>query len=468
MLGEARRKGPNPRRHEETGVRVAHAVQVQDMGQDVGMTSRGRMLPPSWPLWPFPLLLCLWLLGMNYLIWPLIGCAIVVGLVMRREVRVPRGFGIWMLFLGWLVISGTQLSGVDRAFSYLYRFSMYFSATALFLYVYNSSRRELPSRTIVNFVALGWCMVTLGGLIGLAAKGLSLHSPLELVLPKGLLDIGLVRDMVTPTFAKEQAFVGLGLHRTQAPFPYPNAWGSNFVLLTPFALWSLFRMARRQWRPWLLLLLALSIVPLFFSLDRGAWLALVLAAVYAACRLMLSLDVRAIRWFAAAGAVLAFVVLFTPMGQILVGRVDHGYSDEGRVGRNIVAVELAQDRPLLGYGAPQSSEYNPGNAAVGTHGQLWLVLVSQGFPGVVFYMGWLVWLLFRSGRRLRSVDDFRFWPHLVFFCAIVMTPYYELLPLQLHTIMIAAALVLRDGWARPASAEPVPEQVEIPAEVVGR
>jgi hypothetical protein len=291
---------------------------------------------------------------------------------------------------------------------------------------------------------------------------------MEIVLPNALVQLPLVRDMVSPSFAKEAAFVGLGIHRTQAPFPYPNAWGSNFVLLTPFALWSFLVTCRRRWRPALGFLLIFSIVPFFFSLDRGAWLALALGLLYGGLRLALAFDVRTIKWFALGAVVLALLLVFTPLKDVLVTRVDKNYSDQGRIGRNLVAIELAQQSPLLGYGAPQSAEDNPANAAVGTHGQLWLVMVSNGIPALLCYMGWLFYLLVRSGRRLKTARDIRFWPHLTILMAIIMSPYYELLPLQIHTMMVAAAIILRDGlpvrrpgWiaSTPEFGRPVPEGV---------
>ena len=404
-----------------------------------------RLLPVWWPLAPFPGLLVLWLMGLNYLIWPVIGLSLLIGLFVRGDVRVPQRFGIWMVFLGLVLISATQLTATDRAMSYGYRFSMYFSATMLLLYIYNTPRSQLPVRTIVNLLAIGWCMVVLGGLLGLVAPKVELTSPMELMLPTNIIEIPLVRDMVSPAFAKQAAFVGLGIHRTQAPFPYPNAWGSNFVLLTPFALWSFLSTCRRGWRPVLGGLLLFSIVPFFFSLDRGAWLALALGLLYGGLRLAFAFDVRTIKWFALGAVVLALLLVFTPLMNVLITRLNRNYSDQGRIGRNLVALELAQQSPLLGYGAPQAAEDNPANAAVGTHGQLWLVMVSNGIPALLMYMGWLFYLLVRSGRRLRTARDVRFWPHLTILMAIIMSPYYELMPLQLHTMMVAAAIIMRDG-----------------------
>jgi capsular polysaccharide biosynthesis protein len=416
-------------------------------------TARSR-LPASWPLWPYPAIGLLWLLGLSYLIWPAIGLFLAIGLIVRGNLQVPRRFGIWLLFLAWVGLSLTQVEGADRAMAWGYRAAMYLAATALFLYLYNVSRGSLRTSTAVNLLAIGWVSIVVIGFLGTLMPGISLKSPMHLILPGGITDIPLVRDMISPAFAKQNAFGGLGIHRTQAPFPYPNAWGSNFVLLTPFALWAFTTTARPRWRMWLAAVIALSVAPLILSLDRGAWLALALGAAYGAIRLAAGRDVRILKWGVVGIGVIMLLLLLTPLGSIITGRLERNYSDEGRIGRNLIAVDLVMEAPLLGYGAPQSSDDNPANASVGTHGQLWLVLVSQGFPGGLLYLGWLGFLLWRTGRRLRSASDPRFWPHLTFFMALVMLPYYEMLPLQIFTLMIAAALVLRAGWdgrARPGA-----------------
>lgn len=406
-------------------------------------------LPAGWPLFvPFGGLLVLWLLGLTYFIWPSLGMLMLVALSLRHDVRVPPRFGIWLLFLAWALVSATQLESPDRALAFGWRMSMYLSATLLFLYVYNSTRESLPTRTVVNIVALGWVMVVVGGLLGIAAPRVSLHSAVELVLPENLLQIDLLRDMVTPALAKDKAFAALPIYRTQAPFPYPNAWGSNFVLLTPFAIWAARDFVRSRWRHVLYALIVASVVPFFFSLNRGAWLALAVGLAYAALRLLLLRDLRAIRLFVGGAVLLAVLLLLTPLKEIVAVRLDSGYSDEGRLGRTAAAVQLIQESPVFGYGSPVQSDLNPANAAVGTHGQLWLVLVSHGLPGAALFLGWLLHLLFRHGKRLRGASDALFWPHVVILMALLMSPYYELLPMQMHTIMIAAALVCRESLAR--------------------
>jgi hypothetical protein len=93
----------------------------------------------SYPLW--------WALGAGYFVWPLLTFPLLVSLLMRGRIRLPPAFGLWLLFVGWMLVSATQLE--QMSFAYVWRALMYLSATVLFVYLYNSDRHELPTRTIV-------------------------------------------------------------------------------------------------------------------------------------------------------------------------------------------------------------------------------------------------------------------------------------------------------------------------------
>jgi O-antigen ligase len=89
-----------------------------------------------------------------------------------------------------------------------------------------------------------------------------------------------------------------------------------------------------------------------------------------------------------------------------------------------------------------------GNLSAGTHGQLWTILVSQGIPGLVFFVGWLLWALWKASRRLPPGHPgdpaVRFWCEVAIFVAIIQMPYYDLLPWGLPIAMTAAALAWRE------------------------
>src|SRR5215210_7659332 len=105
-----------------------------------------RSLPFGWqvsllflgvPLW--------WALGVTAFIWPVLVFPLFIALTMRHRLEFPKGFGLWILFLGWVMLSMTQLHEGDRWAAALYRASIYVSATVLFLYIFTSSEKILPT-----------------------------------------------------------------------------------------------------------------------------------------------------------------------------------------------------------------------------------------------------------------------------------------------------------------------------------
>jgi hypothetical protein len=421
-----------------------------------------------WPLYALFVLLPLWwALGISAFIWPLMAVPMLFGLLIgQRDVRWPRGFGLWMLFLGWMLLSGTRVTDVDRLTSFLYRGSLYAAATVLFLYVFNLPSSSVPARTIVRALSVCWLMVVAGGYLALVLPGVEFRSLAERVLP-GLANHSLAA-VVHPRFAQVSRVLGYQVGRPTAPFAYPNAWGANFALLTPFVVMS-WRLDRSK--SWLLLTrggMAASVVPLVMSLDRGAWLSLSLAVLYAAG--WLALKGRARPLMGGLALIVAAAALFAlpPIRKVIEDRLAHGHSDAGRASLYTEATQRALDSPILGYGAPVASVTQPLKGSgitrpdVGTHGQLWLVLVSHGIPGMLAFVGWYLLLLVNTRR---GQGDVPFWCHVVILLSFLQLPFYEQLPSQLQIVMVAGALALRE--MRPsASPLAVPGSVR-PASVPG-
>jgi O-antigen ligase len=98
--------------------------------------------------------------------------------------------------------------------------------------------------------------------------------------------------------------------------------------------------------------------------------------------------------------------------------------------------------PIFGYGAPLPSEDDPSaNHNVGTHGQIWLVMFSQGIPGLVLYLGWFGVAFWRT-RRARDPQEL--WTHTLILIAVAMMPVYGILGTGLLVLMSAIAVTLRD------------------------
>jgi hypothetical protein len=401
-------------------------------------------LPPGWPIYALFLAFPLWwVLGLGSFVWPVLAMPMLLALLRRGDIRMPRGFGWWLLFLGWLVVSGTQLGDAGRLGAYLYRGSAYFSATVLFLYLYNMPKEALPSKKVVVTLTLFWLFVVFGGYLGTLMPNGSFSTLAEKIIPSGFGDTSL-QNWLHPTFANRgeaSRILGYSIGRPAAPFAYTNMWGSNFALLVPFVIMS-WGLVRKRW--WTLLTmgaLAASVVPVVSSLNRGLWLSLGLGLLLAGVLFAVKGRTKPL------GAVLSVIVvmgalsLLPPIHRIIVDRLEHGHSNVGREQLYSEAIERVQERPILGFGAPVESQIDPSKPSVGTHGQLWLLLVSTGIPGTIFFLAWFGMALWRS--RNGSIDVAQ-WCNVVILIALIQVVFYEQLPAQLHITMIAAALALRE------------------------
>lgn len=409
------------------------------------LATRRRLLSPGWPVYFFFVSLPIaWLFGLANIVLPLYGVLMLLGLLLRHSVRVPPRFGIWLLFLTWVAASAIEIDSGSRAVAYAYRGSLYLTATVLLVYIFSSPERAVPTRLVVKALTIYWAVAVIGGLLGVAFANVTLpsfaHFVFSRVLPPSLTEVGFFHDITTPGFAEVQRILGFPVGRPKTFFNYTNEWGSTVVLLTPFAIIAM-GMFGRFWRRVIEALLLLSLIPLVFSLNRAAWIALIVLVAYAAVRFAAAGDYRAVRAILAIVAVTVVVTLATPLGGLIVSRLHHGHSDEGRQTRDLAAVGLVQHSPVFGYGAPQPTSDDPTAPAVGTHGQLFLLLVSQGIPGLVFFLGWLVYSFVRTAPRGSPLV---FWCHVVILLFLVQMPFYELTAFQLMVLAAALGLAWRE------------------------
>src|SRR5687768_5508319 len=104
-------------------------------------TARGYSRPSlalqGWPIYVvFGSLPLVWFLGLANLALPVYGVLLFVALLLRERVTLPARYGLWLLFLAWMCLSALELDSQDRALAFGYRASLYFAATALFLYIF--------------------------------------------------------------------------------------------------------------------------------------------------------------------------------------------------------------------------------------------------------------------------------------------------------------------------------------------
>lgn len=405
-----------------------------------GRAATSRHWPITIAYGAFPVL---WVLGAGVGSFVL-GGAVAGWMLLRRrgpwEPAPPQTWA-WLALVGWTATALVVLGPLDRVLAFLYRESFLLTATAMLFLLVGTRSRDLPDRRVLRTVCVLWFLTVAGGLVAIVAPGAEATTVVERLLPQSLLDIGLVENIVHLQIAAESRFLGVPVGRPEAPFPFTNAWGSNLTLLTPVVLatWGLH--PTRRWRIVTGVLLAASVVPLALSLNRGAWLSLSVGLLYAMARLALRGDPRRVLGLAVAAAIAIGGLLVSPVGDLVVDRLDGpGHSDEGRTSLYTQAIGLTIESPLVGHGAPQPDPLDPEGASIGTHGHLWLLLVSHGVPAALLYVTFFAsaWVAALRWRAPHAV-----WLETALVIAAVQFPFYELQPVQTITMAIVAALALR-------------------------
>lgn len=410
---------------------------------------RPRLLSNAWPLWfVFGLFPLWWALGTVVALWGATFILLAIYFAGRPGLRLPAGFLLWLLFLVWVGVSLSQIHDSNRLIAYLYRGGSYAAATMLFLYVYNQRKDRLPNGLVVRIMALYWCFVAVGGLIATVRPNLQFATPMSHVLPHSLTGSKQLAALFHPRAAQHSRILGFPVGRPVMPFAFTNGWGSNYALSFPFLVLS-WRYCGRTWRLVTRGIAVASVAPVVFSLDRGLWISLGAGLLYGAGRLALAGRGKSLMATVFALLALGALLVVTPLGGLIISRAHHGHSDAGRARLYSQAVQITSQSPVFGYGAPQPSDAGPNKPSVGTHGQFWLVLVSQGVPGVALFLSWYAYMFLRTGRRR---DPLGLWCHIVIVIAVVQLAFYEQLPAQLCITMVAAALALRSvPRRRPAT-----------------
>ncbi|MEJ7583765.1 MAG: O-antigen ligase family protein [Acidimicrobiales bacterium] len=410
--------------------------------------ARRRRLPYGWPLdlmfYGYPLW---WMLGMHSFIWQLAAIPLAGQLLIdRRRVRVPRGFGVWMLFLLWFLASVSGLERTEQLGPFAHRFSLYLSATVLLIFALNAPRELLSLRRIYGMLAAFFVTVVAGGWLGVLIPNGGFKSGLELILPGSLAENPFIRPLIHPQFAQVQTFLGFPLGRPQAPFAYTNHWGSAYALLVPIVILGWARMRRSGIPLAAQLLLIVSLVPAIVSLNRGMFLSLIIALIYASLR---SGRVAATARRVVGGLVVVVMVLLvvTPLGQLVSDRSENAHSNEGRGTLYEQAVDYTNRRPILGYGAPQEVEGDLLLPPVGTQGHFWMVMVSTGYVGLGLFLAFVIQL----GRLTRKVPQQVSVCHLLIVIVLVQMFVYDLSIAPMQIVFLCVGIALREAEADRAT-----------------
>jgi polysaccharide biosynthesis protein PslJ len=427
--------------------------------------TRRRPTPDSLPTWPITAMfvpyLLWWGLGIGDAIWGLMAVPMLAYLASRRRhVRVPRGFGLWLLFLGWMLVSVIEIDSGGRLFGFAFRVLIYLGATVAFVYVYNCDRRTLPIEFVAAVMTGFWVLIIIGGYLALALPHGSITTPLSYVMPHGLASNDLVHQMIAPRFTQgdPNGYFHLAL-RPSAPFAFTNAWGTNYTLTLPFVFITLMRL-RRGPLFWLLIaLIPVSLAPAFSTQNRGMLLALGVGVAYVAVREIKRghmVGIVTVLLFLGAAAGMTTVV---PVDQMIQQRVSSSDTNDTRLAVYGEAITRTKESPLIGRGAPRPSHLGPAAPSVGTQGQFWMVLFSHGFVGVILFMAWFVSVIVRTAKAPTTVT---LWLHGILVMQLLESIYYGMLGSAIVITMITGALLIREQAAvsgrprRPGEAAIVP------------
>jgi hypothetical protein len=390
---------------------------------------RSLLRGPAWPVSALMLGYPLWwALGIADFMWVILAVPMIARMIAwhrrrGRPVKVAPGFGLWLLFLVIVVAGiatitltapGTVPSLVSRRLlSYANRTAGYFGDTVLLLYAGNLTEHELPRRAFSWMLGVVGVFAVIGGVAGMLMPHFEFASPLFLLLPKSFQANAFVQAAAHPALTQVQNVLGTPGGRPKAPFDYTNLWGECLTILLPFLLAWAWTGTRRQ-RLFAAATTVVAIGPLLYSLNRAAWIGVILAVAYLAIRLA-ARGKTALLGGISMAAVLAVILIFlTPLNSIVAGRLENGKSNNLRSHLNTLSVEDAIASPIIGYGdtrqeqgSPESIAVGPsakcptcGQLAVGSTGQLWLLFVCHGFAGAAFYLaffGFGIWQ-FRRDR----------------------------------------------------------------------
>ena len=298
------------------------------------------------PEWPVSALLVLyplwWVLGVGTYMFIVLAIPMAVRMYKwhvdrDRVIKLPPGFGLWLLFL-IVSVAGVAVLKLgapytiqsplsNRAIAWAVRIASYGGVTVLLLYVGNLTETEFPRRRLAWQLGLFALYAVIGGLGGVVAPHFAFTSPMGLVLPHSVKASTLGQSIMHPGLAQVSGFGGTARGRPEAPFDYTNTWGNAVVLLLPWLAASWWHYGSRWQRVIAVGALTVVIVPIVYSQDRGAWIAIVLALAYVAVRLAARGKVVLLGILVGGLAVAALAVFATPLQDVITSKLSNPSSN---------------------------------------------------------------------------------------------------------------------------------------------
>jgi hypothetical protein len=385
---------------------------------------------PGWPLTAllvfFPLW---WVLGLSGLIVFILAVPMALHLLRRRPIAVPPVFWLWLAFL-FVVVASTALLGYNppgtlpqaastRLFAVGFNLAGYLAATIVLLYAGNLTEEEFPRRRLVRQLGFFFCVVVAGGLLGVIAPRFHFTSPVELLLPSSIGNDSFVKSLVHPAASQLQGVLGFEAPRPAAPFGFTNMWGNCLALGLGWFVISWIRGASGRRRLAGLAILVAATVPIVFSLNRGLWIALGLAVAFMVLRMATRGNFAALLGVGAVVLVAASLLVASPLANVIQARLDNPHSNTIRTFTTVQTLEVVEYSPVLGFGSTRAALGSGhsiavgrnsdcprcGNPPLGTNGQIWAVLIGQGYLGVVLYVGFFLGSLWVYRRDHTPIGD---------------------------------------------------------------
>jgi hypothetical protein len=418
-----------------------------------------------YPLW--------WALGMGTLIVFVLAVPMVLHLVRRGDVRVPPGFGLWLLFLLWVLASTTMLAEnppgtlpdavSGRVVSVAFNLAAYLAVTVVLLYAGNLREADFPRLRLVRQLAFFFTVVVAGGLLGTLAPTLEFTSLVERLLPSNVAADVFVRSLVHPSAAQLQQVLGFTSARPSAPFGFTNTWGHCLALLLGWFVvgWLVQGGVGRRLAG--VLVLAVAAVPVIQSLNRGVWIGLGLLVVAFTVRLAHRGRHGALVLVVVTAAVGVAALAVSPLGAMVQARLDNPHSNDTRTFTTVRTLEVVTHSPVIGLGSTRAALGSSnsiavgqdeqcrrcGNPTLGSNGQLWLLLVAQGVGGALLYVGFLLRSMWAYRRDHTPIGDAG---QLAIFVSLFFLLIYNALVMPLLFLFLSIALLWRNQQESERSA----------------
>ena len=425
---------------------------------------------PAWPLkavfFGFPIF---WALGLGEFSWPLLAAPMAYQLWRRRKpVRVPPWFGLWLAMLVWVFAGGLlvgehmsgTLAGSGGYTGWLLRVVNMVTVTIVLLYVGNLTEQELPSRQVVRMLGFLFGVTVVGGLLGVVLGDVSFTSPFELILPHGVRTNFYVQQLVHPGFSQVQDVLGYTSPRPKAPYAYTNYWGNDFSLLLIWFIVGWWIRGTNRSKRWTAVVCCAAAIPAIYSLNRGLWIGLGLCFVFLVFKLAVRGRLGLLAAVVGVLAVGALIFTLTPLNSIVTGRLQHGDSNSIRASLDSQAVQAAEKSPIVGWGTSRSALGSPssiaigktptcpacGNRPIGSTGEIWAVLISNGFVGAILFVGFFVMAAFHY-RKDQTPEGVAI--RLILYLAPFYSLFYAELPTALGITFVSYGLLWRSNERPP-------------------